>query len=181
MQLPDRPTAAPAGQPAEITDLDREQAARWLAALDEITEEKPTAIRVDDPAIPSFQDGARIGESAPVPQPDSRIVPAWAAGIAVASIGVGAGVTGVGCGAWLVLQGLASVTLYGVLAVTLPLAGVAMVITAIGGLASRVKRVVEAAPPTHHHHYAGPVTQDSRQITTRTNGVIANTRNQSTR
>lgn len=182
MSLPDYlPETITVGQPTEPTDADREQAVRWLAALDEITAEKPTAIRVDDPTIPSWEDGARIGESAPVPQPDSRIVPAWAAGIAVASIGVGAGVTGIGCGAWLVLQGLASVTLYGVLAVTLPLAGVAMVITAIGGLASRVKKVVEAIPAEQHHHYAGPVTQDSRQISTKTTGVFAKTRNQTTR
>ncbi|WP_254707343.1 hypothetical protein, partial [Streptomyces lunaelactis] len=72
----------------------------------------PTSFRDDSP-VPRF------GTTPPVHQDDRRIVPAWAAGIAVASIGVGAGVTGIGCGTWLVLQGLASVTLYGVLMVTL--------------------------------------------------------------
>ncbi|AXK34679.1 hypothetical protein DVA86_20520 [Streptomyces armeniacus] len=95
----------------------------------------PTAIRDDSP-LPAY------GTAPPAPQPDHRIVPAWAAGIAVASIGVGAGVTGIGCGAWLVLQGLASVTLTGVLMVTLPFAGVAMAATAIGGALSRARSAV---------------------------------------
>jgi hypothetical protein len=80
-----------------------------------------------------------IGSTPPVPQPDSRIVPQWAAGVAVASIGVGAGVTGLGCGAWLVLQALSSVTLLGVLAIAAPFAGVAMVATAIGAAISKAK------------------------------------------
>ncbi|MEV5080417.1 hypothetical protein AB0K74_16820 [Streptomyces sp. NPDC056159] len=107
----------------------------------------PTSFR-DDTKPPAF------GTTPPVPQPDHRIVPAWAAGIAVASIGVGAGVTGIGCGAWLVLQGLASVTLAGVLMVTLPFAGVAMVATAIGGAISKARAAVTKniyeGPVTHH-------------------------------
>ncbi|MFI7501845.1 hypothetical protein ACIBVL_25850 [Streptomyces sp. NPDC049687] len=57
----------------------------------------PTSFR-DETEPPAF------GTAPPVKQDDKRIVPAWAAGIAVASIGVGAGVTGIGCGAWLVLS-----------------------------------------------------------------------------
>jgi hypothetical protein len=49
---------------------------------------------------------------------------------------------------------------------------------ALSRLVGRVKAVVEAAPAPVHHHYNGPVTQDSRSITTTTRGVIANTRNQ---
>ncbi|MFF4534092.1 hypothetical protein ACFY1P_33085 [Streptomyces sp. NPDC001407] len=107
----------------------------------------PTSFR-DDTEPPAF------GTTPPVKQDDQRIVPAWAAGIAVASIGVGAGITGIGCGAWLVLQGLASATLNGVLMVTLPLAGLAMVTTAIGGVISKarsaVTRNVYEGPVTHH-------------------------------
>lgn len=107
----------------------------------------PTSFR-DDTETPAF------GTAPPVKQEDRRIVPAWAAGIAVASIGVGAGVTGIGCGAWLVLQGLSSVTLNGVLMVTLPFAGIAMVATAIGGAISKARAAVTKnvfeGPVTHH-------------------------------
>ncbi|MGW7821903.1 hypothetical protein ACWGLF_28135 [Streptomyces puniciscabiei] len=106
----------------------------------------PTSFRDDSP-VPAY------GDTPPVHQDDRRIVPAWAAGIAVASIGVGAGVTGIGCGAWLVLQGLASVTLTGVLMVTLPFAGLAMAATAIGGAISRARSAVTK------NIYEGPVTQ----------------------
>ncbi|RPK32244.1 hypothetical protein EES39_39090 [Streptomyces sp. ADI92-24] len=106
----------------------------------------PTAFR-DDTQPPA------IGTTPPVPQPDHRIVPAWAAGIAVASIGVGAGSVGLGCCAWLVLQGLASVTLAGVLMVTLPFAGVAMAATAIGCAISKARSA------DNHTVYEGPVSQ----------------------
>ncbi|MFE3074168.1 hypothetical protein [Streptomyces sp. NPDC059247] len=107
----------------------------------------PTSYR-NDSMPPSF------GTTPPVPQPDQRIVPAWAAGIAVASIGVGAGITGIGCGSWLVLQGLASVSLAGVLMATLPVAALAMAATAISGAISKARAAVTKnvyeAPVTHH-------------------------------
>ncbi|CAL9673314.1 hypothetical protein ABT348_30440 [Streptomyces olivaceus] len=125
----------------------------------------PTSFR-DDTELPAY------GDTPPVHQDDKRIVPAWAAGIAVASIGVGAGITGIGCGAWLVLQGLASVTLYGVLMVTLPFAGVAMVATAIGGAFSKARRSVSKTV------YEGPVTQNTQiNNTTTTRGMFSRTRN----
>ncbi|MCL6293217.1 hypothetical protein [Streptomyces sp. 43Y-GA-1] len=122
----------------------------------------------------SFRDATpppAYGDTPPVHQDDKRIVPAWAAGIAVASIGVGAGITGIGCGAWLVLQGLASVTLYGVLMVTLPFAGLAMVATAIGGAVSKARSVSKTV-------YKGPVVQNT-QITNTSNqrGMFSRTRN----
>ncbi|MFJ2709070.1 hypothetical protein ACIO3R_38600 [Streptomyces sp. NPDC087428] len=109
----------------------------------------PTSFR-DESEVPAY------GNTPPVHQDDKRIVPAWAAGIAVASIGVGAGITGIGCGAWLVLQGLASVTLYGVLMVTLPFAGVAMVATAIGGAINKARSAVSKT------YYEGPVVQNTQ-------------------
>lgn len=105
----------------------------------------PTSFRDHSP-VPAY------GDTPPVYQDDRRIVPAWAAGIAVAALGVGAGVTGIGCGAWLVLQGLASVTLTGVLMVTLPFAGLAMAAAAIGGAISRARSAVTK------NIYEGPVT-----------------------
>ncbi|MDV7222745.1 hypothetical protein [Streptomyces prunicolor] len=98
----------------------------------------------------SFRDTSRVpefGTTPPVAQPDSRIVPEWAAGVAVASIGVGAGVTGLGCAAWLVLQGIssvldsaASVSFLGFLTVVGPFGGVAMIVTAVGVAVSKAKR-----------------------------------------
>jgi hypothetical protein len=107
---------------------------RLIAAVDAVYH-GPTSYR-DETEPPEY------GDAPPVLQPDKRIVPAWAAGIAVASIGVGAGVTGLGCGAWLVLKGLASVTLNGVLMVTLPIAAAAMFVTAVGAAISRVRSAV---------------------------------------
>ncbi|MFD8725608.1 hypothetical protein ACFV2H_48655 [Streptomyces sp. NPDC059629] len=125
----------------------------------------PTAFR-DDTEPPAF------GTAPPVVQDDKRIVPAWAAGVAVASIGVGAGVTGIGCGAWLVLHGLASVTLNSVLMVTLPLTGLAMAATAIGGAINKARSAVT------RNVFEGPVTHNTEinnNITTR--GIGARTRN----
>lgn len=100
------------------------------------------AYRQEAPAPTSFRDHSPVpafGDAAPVLQDDRRIVPQWAAGVAVASIGIGAGVTGLGCGAWLVFQGLSSVTLFGVLAIAAPFAGIAVVATAVGAAVSRTR------------------------------------------
>lgn len=124
----------------------------------------PTAYRDTSP-VPA------VGNTPPVPQPDQRIVPPWAAGIAVASIGVGAGITGLGCGAWLILQGLSSVTLMGVLAITAPFAGLAMVATAIGTAVSRARRASVT------HIYQGNVVKNTA-VNTHTRGMFSRTRNE---
>lgn len=154
--LPEPPTASAAGQAAP-TDADRDTVRRLMAALDEIGTEQPTAIRVTDPDIPSWQDGPRVGDTPPVAQPDSRVVPPWALGLAVGSIGVGAGSVGLGCAIWLACKGLSSVihslssvTLFGVLTVAVPFAGAAMLATTIGGLISKAKRA--ALPDIHVHN-----------------------------
>jgi len=132
----------------------------------------------DNPALPSHKDGTQIGDAEPVQQPDSRIVPQWAAGLAVASIGVGAGSTGLGCAAWLLFKGLAMVSVPGLerfaLIIIAPFAGIAMAATAIGGLISKMKK---AAPDEIHHHYEGTVYQDQRNVQTKNTGFIANTTN----
>ncbi|WP_030753192.1 hypothetical protein [Streptomyces sp. NRRL S-31] len=95
------------------------------------------------PAATTFRDTTpvpAIGSAPPVLQPETRIVPQWAAGVAVASIGVGAGAVGLGCAAWLFLQALSSVTLTGVLAVTAPFAGAAALATALGGAISKARK-----------------------------------------
>lgn len=125
----------------------------------------PTSFR-DDTPLPAY------GDTPPVHQDDKRIVPAWAAGIAVASIGVGAGSVGLGCCAWLVLKGLASVTLNSVLMVTLPFAGFAMTVTAIGGVISKVRSSITK------NVYEGPVVQNTQiNNTSNQRGMFSRTRN----
>lgn len=108
----------------------------------------------NNPDLPSHRDGPQIGTTAPVPQPDSRIAPQWAVGLAVASIGVGAGSTGLGCAAWLFFKGLSMVSVPGLerfaWIVIAPFAGLAMAATAIGGLISKAKKA--ALPDVHVHN-----------------------------
>ncbi|MEU0034666.1 hypothetical protein [Streptomyces sp. NPDC006333] len=137
----------------------------WARASDQIRQ-GPTSFRDPSP-VPAY------GSTPPVPQPDRRIVPAWAAGTAVAGIGVGATFVGVGCGIWLACQGFAAVTLTSVLFVTLPIAAVAGVVAAI---ASAV-RSMKDAHIENHHHYEGPVTQDNSNVHTQSRGLLAWTRN----
>jgi hypothetical protein len=122
----------------------------------------PTSFR-DTTPVPAF------GTTPPEPQPDHRIVPEWAAGIAVASIGIGAGVTGIGCGAWLVFQGLSSVTLLGVIAIAAPFVGIATVVTAIGAAISKAKRASTT------NIYKGSVVQRT-EITSTARGIGARSR-----
>jgi hypothetical protein len=119
----------------------------------------PTRYR-DDTPLPV------VGPTPPVPQPDTRIVPGWAAGVAVASIGVGAGTTGLGCGAWLVLQGLASVTLTSVLFVTLPVAALAAVAAAVGTAVSKARSA------TTTNVYRGTVVQRT-EVTATARGMLS--------
>ena len=126
---------------------------------------RPTKVVIDNPDIPSYEDGPRVGTTPPVPQPDSRLVPAWALGVAVGSVGVGAGSIGLGCAVWLACKGLtsvihslSSVTLAGVLTVAIPFAGATMLATAIGGAISKAKRA--ATPEIHHHN--GPEYHETR-------------------
>ncbi|MGN9763031.1 hypothetical protein [Streptomyces sp. SD31] len=111
--------------------------------------------------------------TAPVRQPDRRIIPEWAVGVAVASIGVGAGVTLIGCGVWLACKGIASVSLTSVLFVTLPIAAVAAVVTAVGTAVKGAR----AARTEHHHHYKGDVYQDNSKNSSKTTGLLAQTKN----
>lgn len=154
------PNATAAGQIHRNAIIDR-AADQMLASLnDAIAREKqtPTSVRVDDPAIPSHKDGPRIGTTPPVAQPDSRIAPQWAVGLAVASIGVGAGSTGLGCAAWLFFKGLSMVSVPGLerfaWIIIAPFAGLAMAATAIGGLVSKAKKA--SMPEIHNHTHTGP-------------------------
>ncbi|MFJ2568591.1 hypothetical protein ACIO02_37740 [Streptomyces sp. NPDC087568] len=140
------------------------EARRIIADAYRPAPEVPTSYRDTSP-LPAY------GTTPPVPQPDNRIVPAWAAGTAVAGIGVGAACVGIGCGVWLACQGFAAVSLASVLFVTLPIAAVAAVAAAIGS----ALRSLKATHTEHHHHYSGPVRQEN--TTTHTRGLIARTTN----
>lgn len=107
-----------------------------------------------------------VGDAQPVWQNDRRIVPAWAAGTAVASLGIGAGTTGVGCGVWLVLKGFASMSVTGVVCMGVLLSGIAFAALSIGAAFSRAKRSVSKAV------YTGPVTKNTH-VTTHTKGAFA--------
>lgn len=128
--------------------------------------------RYDNPDLPSHKDGTKIGTTPAVAQPDSRRVPAWATGIAVASIGIGAGATGIGCAVWLAMKGLSMATLNGVLMIAAPFVGVAVIAIAAGALL----RSLSGIRTETHHHYNGPVEQ--RHIHSRTRGVWAKTNNE---
>lgn len=151
--------------PKHLTESEASaEAARLIAEAYRPAEEpRPVTSFRDTTPVPAY------GTTPPVPQPDSRIVPQWAAGVAVASVGVGAGITGLGCGAWLILQGLASVTLTGVLAVTLPFAGIAAAATAIGSAFARARRASTT------HVYQGTVIKRT-EITSTARGIGARSR-----
>ncbi|MFJ3989910.1 hypothetical protein ACIPWY_14790 [Streptomyces sp. NPDC090032] len=119
----------------------------------------PTYFKDDTPAPP-------FGDAEPVHQDDRRIVPAWAAGVAVASIGIGAGTTGIGCGAWLVLKGFASMSVTGVIAMGALFTGLAFAALSIGVAFSRAKRSVSRPV------YNGPVTKHTH-VTSHTRGAFA--------
>ncbi|MFJ4690817.1 hypothetical protein [Streptomyces sp. NPDC088766] len=144
-----------------------EEARRIIAEAYRPVPQFPTAYRDTTPP-PAY------GTTPPVPQPDNRIVPAWAAGTAVVGIGVGAGCVGLGCGIWLACQGFAAVTLTSVLFVTLPIGAVAAVAAAI----SSAVRAIKATHNQTHHHYTGPVQQQNNTITAPAYGLIARNRNE---
>ncbi|MGW2594784.1 hypothetical protein ACWCXC_31585 [Streptomyces sp. NPDC001515] len=158
MQLPEQP--ARLGQP----DPDiRRNADKLMAAINEIQMERPTAFR-DDTPLPV------VGTAPPVPQPGQPPMSQWAVdasgvmkAIAVTSLPVGGAL-------WIVGQ-VDPLTLGIMCGSPVALA------LAVGRLVARIKATDEAAPAPTHNHYYGTVTQDSRNITSTTRGVIANNRN----
>jgi hypothetical protein len=157
--LPEQPRTAQAGQPGTpLSDAVIE------AAVDRSIEE---ANRYG--TTPKVV----VGNTPHVAQPDTRIVPAWATGIAVASIGVGAGATGIGCAAWLLFQGLSAVSVPSLerfaWIVIAPFAGIAMAATAIGTAFSRAKKSSRDV----HQHFHGDVVQDQSTHESKAYGIFA--------
>jgi predicted phage tail protein len=146
-------------------DATREQAQYLIDAVNDALQ-TPTHYR-DDTPVPAK------GDTPPVPQPDSRRVPAWATGIAVASLGIGAGAVGIGCAVWLAAKGLAAITLTGVLAALSPFVGLAALVLAIGAAIARVGR----ASTTNVYKGSVSVTNKT-EIRSTAKGLFARNRNQ---
>ncbi|WP_406128003.1 hypothetical protein [Streptomyces sp. NBC_00989] len=143
------------------------------------------AWKPDEPAKPltatSFRDDSKvpkIGDTPHVPQPDSRIVPRWAAATAVVSIAVGAGSTGLGCAAWLFFRGLSMVSVPSlqtlVLVVLSPFVGAALLAVAVGAALSKVKagRTVNVFKGSVDITHKTEVRSETRGVLTRTRNVI---------
>lgn len=175
-----RPAATPAGPPAPDT---LRRAAQIAAAVDAVYEQ-PTAIRITDPDIPSWQDGPRIGTAPPVTdQPGTRRPPMSQRAVdlnttlistSVVITAIGGAVTGI---LWAshyanptVIQWLCGC------AVAVP-AAFAVAALAFKSLMKSAKEVVQAAPPEIHQHYNGYVDQRSTHQHSETRGVIAVTKN----
>lgn len=185
-RVPDhQPTAPTAGQPTHIDQqrIDR-IATAFSAALEEI--DRPTAIRVTDPSIPSFKDGPRIGTTPPADQPGARRPPMSQKAVdlntTILSSSVLVAVLGGAVTAFTWASGHANPTVIKwvcICAVAVPVA-IAVPVLALKSLAKSAKEVVQAAPPEIHQHFNGHVHQDNRQnhLHTDTRGMVAITRNE---
>lgn len=158
-----------------LSDEAAEQEARRLISA---------AWKPDEPAKPtltttSFRDDSevpKIGDTPPVPQPDSRIVPRWAAATAVVSVAFGAGSTGVGCAAWLVMKGLSLVSVPSLqnfaLVILAPFVGIALAVLAIGAAVAKAKAGGTV------NIFKGPVDITHKtELRSETRGLLARTRN----
>jgi hypothetical protein len=175
-----RPAATPAG-PHTPDTLHR--AAQIAAAVDAVYEQ-PTTIRINDPDIPSWHDGPRIGTTPAITnQPGSRR-PAMSqravdlnttilsSSVLVASLG------GATC-AVLWASSVANSTVIQWIcgcAVAVPTA-LAVAALAFKSFMKSAKEVVAAAPPQINQYYSGHVDQRTTQLHSSTRGVIAVTKN----
>lgn len=174
-----RPAATPAG-PAPDTFR---RAAQIAAAVDAVYEQ-PTAIRIEDPDIPSWQDGPRIGTTPAITnQPGSRRAAMsqravdlnttiLSSSVLVASLG------GATC-AVLWASSVANTTVIQWIcgcAVAVP-AAFAVAALAFKSFMKSAKDVVQAAPPQINQYYSGHVDQRSTHQHSNTRGVIAVTKN----
>ncbi|GGN41278.1 hypothetical protein [Streptomyces fuscichromogenes] len=130
----------------------------------------PTTTSYRDPTEPPA-----YGPTPHVPQPETRIVPSWAAGTALVSIAAGAGATGLGCAAWLFFKGLSLVSVpsldHFALIVVTPFAGAAMLAAGIGAA------IAKAKSGTTTNVFEGPVTQNTEINNTSHTSWLGHTRN----
>ncbi|MGP3950967.1 hypothetical protein [Streptomyces sp. 7N604] len=105
----------------------------------------------------------------PVKQDDRRIVPQWAAGVAVAGTGIGLMSIGVGLGAKLFFE---SITTEGVVVAGLIVAAPLLLISAAGAALSKLKK---GTPPDVTNNFNGPVSikNDNRTSVDNTNKAFS--------
>lgn len=178
---PTQPTANRSGQAHRDATI-RHQADQMMAALSEIATQKPTAVRIDDPNVPTWQEGPRIGTTPPVPQPGRAAMSQRAVDLntTILSSSVLVAVIGGAATAFMWATSEANPTVIKwicVCAVAVP-AAIAVPVLALKGLMKSAKEVVQAAPPEIHQHYTGYVDQRSAHVHTKTNGAISITRNE---
>jgi len=154
---------------------DRAEVKKLALAVEEVlVEEMRTSHRSDNPDLPSWEDGPRIGTAPPVPQPGLPPMSQQATDI---------GRTAIYCGLATVPPGLIAIGL--LLAseyadptvIVMICAAPAAIAVPILALARLLRRAKDVLPTEQHHHYNGPVYQDQRHVHSRTSGVWAKTTN----
>ncbi|MEU8829367.1 hypothetical protein [Streptomyces sp900116325] len=177
MQLPEHQQPTRSGQPTPDRSIDpiKEQARQVAAAVDAVYGQPATFIRVDDPEIPSWRDGSRIGTTPPVAQPGRTPMSKGATDASVVMLAAGGG-TFLACGG-------VSLVMWASESADPVVCGIVfgaptVLALALGRLFGKVRAANAAAPAPVHHHYNGNVIQDQRSVESKTYGVIANNRNQ---
>jgi hypothetical protein len=167
--------------PAQPEPTDRAEVQKLANAVEEaLAGEMRTSYRSDNPDVPSWQEGSRIGTTPPVQQPGRAAMSQRAVDLntTILSISVLTASLGGAASAILWATSYADPTVIKwicVCAVAVP-AALAIPVLALKGLMKSAKEVVQAAPPQHHHHYNAPV--DQREIHSRTSGVWVRNNNQ---
>ncbi|MEV8523159.1 hypothetical protein AB0451_03225 [Streptomyces sp. NPDC052000] len=160
--------------PAKPEPTDRAEVRKLVAAVEAaLAEGRPTSYRSDDPMVPSWADGPRIGTAPAVPQPGVPPMSQRSTDI---------GRTALYCGVATVPPGLIAIGLLLASGQADPVV-VGWICAAPAALAvpilavARLLRGAKDLPPAEiHNHYSGPV--DQRNVHSRTSGVWAKTTNQ---
>jgi len=162
--------------PAQPEPTDRAEVQKLANAVDEaLTGEMRTSYRDDNPDLPSWRDGSRIGSTPPVAQPGIPPMSARTTEItrAVMFASIATVPPGLIAVAVMVASEHANPTVIGMIC-----AAPAALAVPILALARLFRSAKEAEPDVHHHNYNGPVYQDQRNVHTSTRGVWAKTNNQ---
>ena len=151
--------------PVQPEPTDRAEVTKLANAVEEaLAGVVPTNVRVDDPTIPSWQDGPRIGNAPPVAQPGIPAMSQRASDIGrlvmyTSWATVPPGLLAIGI---MVASEHANPTVIGMIC-----AAPAAIAVPILAIARLVRRAGEAAPTEIHQTYTGPVHQQTTHTETR--------------